>query len=482
MRLTDSDSGFLYGESANAPLQTAGVLILDGEATFQEIYQHYASRIHLVPMLRRRLAWVPMNLAHPTWVDDPEFDLAKHIVHHELPPGTDLEHAVDIACELNEGVMRRDRPLWKFFVITGVPDRTLVLQQIHHALVDGASAVHLSTVMLDYQPDAEPPPPPTEPWNPDPLPSPMTLAAEAMRENAEKMAQMNPMRLMRFGTDNQQLLSRGSDVMARFLTRPAITAPWNASLLGPKRKLRWSTYEFAEFKEIRRAFGGTINDVVLTAITEGAARYLDDHNEYNTGQYFRLMCPVNVRTEDEAGALGNRVSAMFPTLPAWAMHPVDRLAHVCEETERIKSAGEAQALTLMQESGLSFPPVALAPLQMVGSPFDPTAWMASNPLPVPPRLGPRPPNYAINMVVTNVPGVQVPQYVAGYHMIDQVAIMMLSGTIGYAVVVGSFNQKMVLNYTCDPRLLPDVEKMVEYTEQAHAELLEAARNANNNAA
>ena len=164
MRLTESDAGFLYGETASGSLQTAGIAIIEGEAPFELIYQHIESRLHLVPSFRRRAVWVPLNLAHPKWVDDPEFDLKNHIVHHEMSPGTPLLDAVDAAVKLNEGLMDRNRPLWKYFVITGVPDRTLLLQQIHHAMIDGASAVHLSTVLFDFQPDAPPPPAPEEDW------------------------------------------------------------------------------------------------------------------------------------------------------------------------------------------------------------------------------------------------------------------------------------------------------------------------------
>ena len=162
MRLTESDAGFLYGETASGSLQTAGIAVIEGEVPFERIYQHMESRLHLVPSFRRRAVWVPLNLAHPKWVDDPEFDLKNHIVHHKMSPGTSLHDAVDAAVKLNEGLMDRNRPLWKYFVITGVPDRTLLLQQIHHAMIDGASAVHLSTVVFDFQPDAPPPPLPEE--------------------------------------------------------------------------------------------------------------------------------------------------------------------------------------------------------------------------------------------------------------------------------------------------------------------------------
>jgi diacylglycerol O-acyltransferase len=481
MRLTESDSGFLYGETASGPLQTASISIVDGAISFKKIYKYVEARLHLVPQFRQRLAWVPMNIAHPKWVDDPNFKLENHIIHHQLPKGTALLDAIDAAVDLNLGLMDRERPLWKYIVISGVKDRTLLLQQIHHAMIDGASAVHLSTVLYDFQPDAEPPPPPETAWQPAPLPTAYELVAEAMRENAAEFAQNNPLLNLQGGSESSGLLARGTEVMAKF-SRPAITAPWNAGLLGPKRKMRWSTYPFGDFREIRNAFGGTVNDVILTTVSEGAARYLAMHDEQTADQYFRIMCPVSVRTEDQAGALGNRVSAMFPMLPAWPMDILERHQAVCQETMQIKDQQEAQALTLMQETGFSMPSVLFAPLQLVGTAFDPTAWAAQNPMPVPPSFGSRPPFFGMNFVCTNVPGVQVPQYLAGHEVLEPTAVMMMSGTMGYGLAITSYNQKMVISYTCEPRLLPDLEKMVEATESAFTELLEAARNSNSDAA
>jgi len=482
MRLTESDAGFLYSETASGPMQTASVSVIAGEVPFERFYEHVAGRLHLVPRFRQRLAWVPFNLAHPKWVDDPDFDLRRHVVPHELPPGSTLEDAVAAIVELNEGLMDRSRPLWKTFVISGVPDRTLLLQQVHHAMIDGASAVHLSTVIFDFQPDAPPPPPPKAAWQPEPLPSEAELVAEALSENASRFLRHNPVRIMLRDEESRELMQRGVESMTRLMSRPVITAPWNAGLLGPKRTVRWTTHDFAELREIRRAFGGTINDVVLTAVTEGAARYMEHHGERTQDQYLRIMCPVNVRAEEEGGALGNRVSAIFPTLPAWSMDPIARLATVYEETNRIKEAREAQALTLMQESGLSPPPLALAPLQLIGTRLDPTEWLARNPLPVPPRVNFRPPLFGFNFTCTNVPGVQVPQYVAGHEVLESTGIMMLGGTLGYGVAVTSYNQKMIFGFTAEPRLLPDLERMVGFVEAAYAGMLDAAREKNRVAA
>ncbi len=473
MRLSEQDASFIYGETASGPLQTAAVMVLDGAPSFDDVCEHYRKRVHLVPRLRERLVFVPFNLGHPLWVRDPDFDVANHVVHEHVPEGSTDDEAMARALELNEGLMSRNHPLWKVFVITGVPDKTYILQQAHHAMVDGASAVQMSTQLLDFDPDHEPPEE-AEPWDPPPLPTQSALVADAMRENVSELAKANPMAMFS-GGDDGGVLQHGLSMMGRFITDTAVTAPWNATMIGPKRCLNWKIFDLSAFREIRRAFGGTINDVALAAISEGAARYLASHGEPVDGKKLRIMCPVNIRTEDEGGALGNRVSAIFPMLPAYPQDIQDRYRGVVVETSRIKQDHEAQAMALIQEVTPSVPAVAMAPLLAVGTPFDPTRLGASFPAPIPPTVLPRPPNFGVNFVITNVPGVQVPQYIAGHEVIEQRAIMMIGGNMGLGVVVTSYNQKMIVTFTADPRLLPDLDELNSACEQVFEELLETAR-------
>ena len=482
MRLSEQDASFLYTETSSGPMQTAGIMVIDGELTYDEVFEFYAARLHLVPRLRQRLVFVPMNLAHPKWVEDPDFDINNHFVHHEMPKGSTLEEGIAALAKLNQGIMDRNIPLWKYFVVTGVKDRTLVLQQMHHAMVDGASTVQMATVLFDYSPDAEPPAPPPERVPAPPLPTSFELLREAMQENLQNAMSSNP--LSSFNTDEeaQSHMRRGFEAMTRFVTNPSITAPWNASTVGPERKLTWSEHDLSEFREIRRAFGGTINDVALTAMTEGAAKYLAAHNESVAGQKMRVMCPVNVRTEGEEGDIGNRVSAIFPMFDAEPMGATERMAAVVEETSRIKAAQEAQAMTYMQESSVTIPPVSMAPMLLVGTPFNPTRMAADFPPPVPPSFGARPPGFGVNFVLTNVPGVQVPQYICGKEIIAPLGIMMIGGNMGLGVAVGSYNQKMYFNLTSDPRLLPDLEVLTDHVTDTFEELLGKAREQNEAAA
>lgn len=206
------------------------------------------------------------------------------------------------------------------------------------------------------------------------------------------------------------------------------------------------------------------------------ARYLKEHDERVDGAHLRIMCPVNVRTEGQQGALGNQVSAIFPMLPAWPMQPATRLGAVCAEVERIKEEQEAQALTLLQNSVPEPWPVAMMGSQLVGTPLDPTALSARFPIPLLPAIGGwRPPNFGLNFVCTNVPGVQVPQYLCGHRVLDTIGVLVLSGNIGLGVTILSYNQALYFSFICEPRLLPDLEVLTNAAEAAYGELLAAAR-------
>ena len=475
MRLSSSDASFLYTESTSGPMHISSIYVLDGEISADRVRTHFAERIHLIPSYRRKIAHVPFNVGHPVWVDDPDFDLDYHVRHHELPPGASLEDGIDAATMLNEPIMDRARPLWLLYVITGVADRTLLLQMTHHSLIDGASGVELTTVIYDFEREPQPVEPPTEPWQPAPLPSTQALFSEALQENMAKLYETRPRNPFSTSDKERELSQRAAQVFGNFVTRPAITAPFNSTSVSPKRHARFMQKSFGEIREIRRALGGTINDVVLAVVSEAVARYLRAHDEPVDNQYMRIMCPVNVRTEDQKGALGNQVSAIFPMLPAWPMEIRNRLAMVCAETTRIKDSEEAQAMTFATESSSSAWPLAMAPSQLVGTPFDPTALAAAMPAPVMPATGWRPPNFGINFICTNVPGVQVPQYLAGHEVLQTIGLLILSGNIGFSITILSYNKQLFFSFICEPRLLPDLELIVDEAGNAFEELLDGAR-------
>ncbi len=478
MRLSGTDASFVYTETASGPTHVSSIFVVDGEVPFDSIFEHVQARLHLLPRFLNRMQFVPFNLAHPKWVKDPEFDLHNHLLLRTIPPESTLEDAIDAAMEMNEPMLDRSRPLWKLCVVEGVPGKTLLLQSIHHAMIDGVSGVELSTILFDLDPNAGEPTPPGEPLQAEPLPSSGELLSEAIRENFDQMRS-------RFGSDSdsgspsgerRQLMATATQLLLNFVLRPAITAPFNAGLVGPKRRFRWIQHDFSEVRDVRRSLGGTINDVVLTVVSEAVARYMQDRGVDVEDKFLRIVCPVSVRREDEMGAIGNRVSGIFPVAPAWPMDVVERLTQICRETQRIKAADEAKALTLLMEQSSDMPPIAMAPTQLVGTSFDPTALAARLPLPVFPQLGAQIPNVGFNFTCTNVPGVQVPLYLLGHEIVDNVGVLLLTANLGLGIAIHSYNKKLFYAFLCEPRLLPDLEDLVEKADAVFREMQAAARH------
>jgi len=473
MRLSETDASFIYAESVSGPMHISSLYVLEGELPYERVLERFHARVHLVPSYRRKLAPVPLSIAHPEWIDDPDFDLTRHVLQHQLPPESTLDEGIAAGVALNETMLDRAHPLWKLVVIEGVPGKTIILQATHHAMIDGASGIELTTILYDLDPSAGEPIP--QPWQPQSAPGALERFNQAVRDNLLEWRETDLLRLVKGGTKQAQLLAKATEVFTRFVTRPAITAPFNAGLVGPRRNVAWIRKPFSDIREIRRTLGGTINDVVLAVVSEAVARYLDQHGERSARQHLRIMCPVNVRTEDQKGALGNQVSAIFPMLPAWPMSATERLTAVVEEMERIKQGEEAQALTLFREAMPAVPPIALWPTQLVGTALDPTALAARLSLPALPSLGGiRPPNVGVNFVCTNVPGVQVPQYMCGHEVTDTIGLLVLTGNIGFSITILSYNKQLFFSFICEPRLLPDLEVIRDAADAVFGELMAAA--------
>jgi diacylglycerol O-acyltransferase / wax synthase len=477
-RLSTQDATFIYADTANGPLHIGSIGMFEGRVDFDAMLRHLQDRIHLVPRYRQRLVRVPFNLAHATMEDDPEFRVENHALRHQLAPGLSEADAIREMMSVYEKPLDRRRPLWEVHSYEGLEGgRTAVMWKVHHCLVDGVSGVELLKVMYDFRPDPEPTPPPAEQWVPAPQPGLAERLGRAARERYQS-AVGGAVRTARdmmsdpaMVAENARTITEASRVLTALATRRIAATPWNASLITQRRAVAWSRQSFADFRAIRHAFGGSVNDVVLTILTEGAARYLAHHGYPRDGAVFCIGCPVNVRHREERSTLGNRVSMMFPVAAAAPMDVVERLHAISEETERIKSAGSAQALEVLMRLGDAIPPSLLAAASRVAT----TALDAGAALASMTGWTPRPggfmlPAAGINFIATNVPGVQVAQYLCGHLCLDMVPLVPLGATLGYGVAILSYNQSLYFGMICEPRLMPDVALMKAFVDEAFAEL------------
>lgn len=477
-RLSTQDATFIYGESRNGPLHIGSIGLFEGRIDFNGMLGHFEERIHLVPRYRQRLVEVPFNVAHAMMEDDPEFSFDNHVFRHELEDGLIESDAIAEMMEIYQTPLSRAHPLWELHSFENLEgDRTALVWKVHHCLVDGVSGVELLKVMYDFRAEPEEIPPPARPWVAARPSSIVRRFAEGIRNQIQTAVNSTISAAVEMVEEPDKVAERARTIgeatrqMTELMTRRIVATPWNSTPIGQERMVAWSRQSFADFRAIRSAFGGSVNDVVLAMLTEGAARYLKHHGYAVEGQQLCIGCPVNVRHREERSALGNRVSMMFPTAPAEPMDIVERLQLIHEETERIKAAGSAQALEAIMGLSDLIPPGLIGPAARIATTMLDTSGKLAEFAGWKPRAdGFGLPAMGINFVATNVPGVQVPQFINGHVCLDMIPLIPLAATMGYSVAILSYYRSLYFGMMAEPRVMPDVALMKVFVDDAFAEL------------
>jgi diacylglycerol O-acyltransferase / wax synthase len=456
-RLTGLDSSFLHLERDAAHMHVAGCMVFDGEApTYDELVDQISSRLHLVPRYRQRLAFVPFNQGRPVWVDDPHFNIAFHVRHTALPSPGDEAQLKRLAGRVFSQALDRSRPLWEIWLVEGLSDdRFAMLSKTHHALVDGVSGVDIFTVLFDTSPDPMPVAPPDHEWVPRPLPTGAQLLADALLERTTVPAEIvrgvratlrGPRHVAaRFGR-----AAGGVSAVARAGLQTAPPSPLNVRI-GPHRRFTWVRGELQEFKAIKNALGGTVNDVVLAVVAGALGRYLRMHGEGTDELVLRAMVPISVRADVERGALGNRVAAMWAPLPIGVTDPVQRLLTISRDMDGIKESGQAVGAQVLTELSGFAPPTIMAQAA---------------------RLQAR--QRLFNLVVTNVPGPQFPLYMLGRELDAMFPMVPLAENQALGVAIMSYNGQLNFGLNADYDALPDLEALADELRASIEELAAAA--------
>jgi WS/DGAT/MGAT family acyltransferase len=454
-RLSALDVSFLYLEEPTTPMHVGGVAVFRPPAEgfdYDELVALVEQRIALVPRYRQRIKQVPGHLAKPVWVDDAEFDVTFHVRRSALPrPGTD-QQLRELVGRLMSRRLDRNRPMWEMYLVEGLSDgRIAIVTKTHHAMVDGAAAVDLAQVILDD--DRTPPELGSPLWMPRPEPSSVGLVADAVSALIRRPTEV--VDTVRLGLlDARATASKvagtavGLLAAARTAARPAPDSPLNA-VIGEQRRFGTARTDLDDYKTVRKAHGGTVNDVVLATIAGALRAWLLARGEpVAAGTVVRAMVPVSVRSDD--GTAGDRVQSYLVDLPVGEASPVMRLHQVSFAMKAHQDAGQSiGADALIRVGGFSPPTVhALA------------ARMAST---LSRRL--------FNLVVTNVPGPQEPRYAAGAEMLEVYPVVPLAK--GQAVSIGliSYNGGVFYGLNADRDVMPDVEELSQLIEESLAELV-----------
>ncbi len=456
-RLTGLDSSFLHLERDSAHMHVAGCAIFYGRApTHEELVGAIEARLHLVPRYRQRLAFVPLGQGRPVWVDDPHFHVAYHVRHTALPEPGSEEQLMRMTGRVFSQALDRSRPLWEVWLVEGLEGgRFALLSKTHHALVDGISGVDILTVLFDTSPEPMPVAPPDHEWVPRPLPSRAQLLADALLERATVPGEMaRGVRAALRGPRavvGQVMRSVGAlGQLALTGLQPAPHTVFNATI-GPHRRFTWVRGDLAQFKAIKNALSGTVNDVVLTVVSGALGRYMRSHGASTEGVVLRAMVPVSVRADIERGALGNRVAAMWAPLPVSIEDPAERLRTISASMQELKGSGQAVgAQVLTQLSGFA-PPTIISQAA---------------------RLQAR--QRLFNLVVTNVPGPQFPLYLLGRELEAIFPMVPLAKNTALGVAILSYNGQLNFGLSGDYDAMADIEALAVELRAAIAELAAAA--------
>ncbi|MDQ6804477.1 MAG: wax ester/triacylglycerol synthase family O-acyltransferase, partial [Actinomycetota bacterium] len=440
-------------------MHIGGVLLFDGPPPeFANVLDHIRGRLHLVPRYRQKLATPPLDTGRPLWVDDPNFNLEYHVRHAALPsPGTEA-HLLQLAARIASQQLDRDKPLWECWLVEGMAgDRFALIMKTHHSLVDGISGVDLATVLFDLAPDGAPPSDQVlEPWRAAPEPSAAKLVVAGVRGFVTMTAEIATRTLTAAAQPSRTLaavrdVAEGVGEIVWAGLNPAPETPLNVPI-GPHRRFAVVRQELSDYKLVKDTLGGTVNDVVLTVVSGALARWLRTRGIRTEGLELRALVPVSVRTKHDRGELGNKLTVMRGPLPVYITDPVARLRFVKQAMDGLKDSKQA---------------VGAATLASVNNLAPPTVLAQASRLNFSTRL--------FNMLVTNIPGPQLPLYVLGQRLVDAFPIAFLPRNHALAIAIMSYNGGVDYGLLGDYDALPDIDVIAEGIEDGLAELLEASR-------
>jgi diacylglycerol O-acyltransferase len=457
-RLTALDNSFLLYESPKTHMHIAGTATYEagplrtaaGGIDIDRLRAYVESRLHLIPRYRQVLAYVPLE-QRPVWVDDRHFNIHYHVRHTSLPRPGDTNQLKRLSGRIMSQQLDRSKPLWEMWIVEGLRggDRFAMITKVHHCMIDGMSSVDLLNVLLSVAPSDAIEAPPR--WLPRPVPDRWSmLASETWRRVQVPFDAVRGVRhLIESSTDPRsdvRVMLRALRDMLRTSFRFVSDTPINRPV-GPHRRVDWTAMSLDDVKAVRRALGGSLNDVVLATVTGAIQRYLEGRRVNVDVLDFRVMAPVSVRSESERGTLGNRVSAWILELPLAERDPRRRLARISERTAQLKDTKQAMGAEALTRAAEWTPSTLLslgARMMMRALPF--------------------------NIVVTNVPGPQVPLYMLGARMLDNYGQIPLVDYLGVGIVLFSYAGTLCWGFTADWDLVPDLHVLVDAVRDAFAEL------------
>jgi diacylglycerol O-acyltransferase / wax synthase len=472
-RLTAVDASFLHQEGSNSHMHVGGLTIVEGPPpSMEEFLEQIRKRLHLVPRYRHKLAYTALDSGRPVWVDDPGFTLEYHVRHTALPLPGSWEQLRNLTARIFSQALDRSKPLWEMWLIEGLePEmvraargggsqpqhkRFALISKTHHSLIDGIAGVDLATVLFDLSPEPEPLRVSGRPWKPKPEPDTTDLVAVGVRGAVKAGVEMvsgavhaltHPERTLERAREAAEGI--GEIVWAGL--NPAPDTPLNVEI-GPHRRFVGIAAQLDDFKLVKNAFGGTVNDVVLAVVTGALRSFMIARGVRTEGMEMRALVPVSVRTVGERHEGGNRIVVMRGPLPIYISDPLHRLRFVSHAMDGLKESKQALGAEVIAGAQNFAPPTILAQASRLNFST---------------RL--------FNLIVTNVPGPQFPLYVLGRRMERVFPVAFLPENHALAVAIMSYAGEMNFGLLGDFDALPDIESIGESIKAELAELVALAK-------
>jgi len=455
--LSARDAWFLYAERPSTPLDLGTVYVFEGGSRVPGgrdalgIEETIRERVHLVPRYRQRILRAPMNLAHPVWVDDTNFDLGAHVRREVLPPPGDGAAVRKLVMRILSRPLDMRRPLWEVTIVTGLSnDRVVIVNRAHHAMVDGVSSVDIITLLLDTTEEIYVPEPPEAEWKPRPAPTRWQLIRPVLWNVGPQRKGERTMVPAVWSTTRVPWKSLFS--LSGKMVSPRPDLFFNRRI-GTQRSGRGLKVPLSAFKALKEQFGCTVNDAVLAVVSDGLHRWFKARGE-RVPEKVRVFCPVSVRGE-APGRLGNQISGMVLELPTGDLTIEQRLRKIKVTTGDLKRTRQAVAADQLASLADWAPPTLLV---LAGR-------LMSNP------------QGGANINVTNVPGPQFPLYSGGAQLLEVWPFAPLYPSMGLGIAIVSYNGEAYFGLTADPGIVPDVEQFTAMLREAADECAALAAGA-----
>jgi diacylglycerol O-acyltransferase len=439
-------------------MHIGGLTIVEGPPpSMTELLEQIRQRLHLVPRYRHKLASTALDSGRPVWVDDPSFNLEYHIRHTALPTPGRWDQLCSLTARIFSQQLDRSKPLWEMWLIEGLEDdRFALITKTHHSLIDGIAGVDLATVLFDLSPDPPPLRHSGRPWQPHSEPGTAELVAAGLRGAARAGIELAEGAISAVAHPDHAVArareaAEGIGEIVWAGLNPAPETPLNVPI-GPHRRFFGVGSRLDDFKTVKNAFGGTVNDVVLAVVTGALRTFLISRGRRTEGVEMRALVPVSVRVEGEHADGGNRIVVMRGPLPVYIADPVQRLRFVSHAMDGLKESKQALGAEVIAGAQNFAPPTILAQASRLN--FSTRLY---------------------NLLVTNVPGPQFPLYVLGREMLEAYPVAFLPENHALAIAIMSYNGQMNFGLLGDFDSLPDLDKISESIAEELATLLSLAR-------